>query len=224
MLTVFCSLLLHRFVLVSSAVVLVDATPPTTTIEGRLEFPDKKPFNITTRITLNNQQYTTYSRSDGSFSIFNVPPGIHQIDIHSNTYHFGLIKIQLLEESMDSPSCLEYAYPGALKQTIKYPLVLNPHAKYDYFEKRRGFNLFVILKNPMVLMMGFGAILMFLMPKMMEGLSEEEKLQLRQQQQAQGDPTQMLSKMFGDITGTGGNEDSAAASRSARRAARNKRD
>ena len=120
---------LHRIVLLSSAVVLVGATPPTTTIEGRLEFPDKTPFNITTRITLNNQQYTTYSRSDGSFSIFNVPPGIHQIDIHSNTYHFGLIKIQLLEESMDSPSCLEYAYPGALKQTIKYPLVLNPHAK-----------------------------------------------------------------------------------------------
>ena len=117
---------------------------------------------------------------------------------------------------MDSPSCLEYAYPGALKQVIKYPLVLNPHATYDYFEKRRGFSIFAILKNPMVLMMLFSAGLMFAMPKMMEGLSEEEKQQLRAQQQAQ-DPTQMLSKMWGEVTGAGEEESSSRTARRARK-------
>jgi hypothetical protein len=125
---------------------------------------------MTTRITLNHQQYTTYSRADGSFAIFNVPPGIHQLDIHNNNYHFGHVKIQLLENDMEAPKCLEYAYPGALKQVIAYPLVLRPHATYTYFEKRQGFTLFSILKNPMVLMMVFSLGLMFLMPKMMEGM------------------------------------------------------
>jgi hypothetical protein len=118
------------------------------TIEGRLEHADKSPFNITTRISLNSDEYTTYSRLDGSFVIYNLKPGIHQLDIHSATYHFGQVKIQLLEDAIDSPKCLEYAYPGAMKLSIKYPLVLHPHATYQYFEQRRGFSVFSLLKNP----------------------------------------------------------------------------
>jgi hypothetical protein len=145
------------------------AESPVGTIEGRLQFPDKTPFNTTSRITLNHGELSTYSRADGSFAVYNVPPGIHVLDVQSVTYHFSQIKIQLLEEDMGSPKCLEYFYPGATKQPAAYPLVLNAIATYDYFEKRQGFSVFTILKNPMVLMMGFSAVLMFLMPKMMEG-------------------------------------------------------
>jgi hypothetical protein len=168
----------------------------TTTLEGRLQFSDKSPFNVTTRITLNNAEYTTYSRSDGSFVIYNVAPGIHQLDIHSATYHFGQVKVQMLEDSMDAPKCLEYAYPGSGKTAVKYPLVLTPHATYDYFEPQRGFSVFSMLKNPMVLMMLVSAGLMYGMPKMMEGLDPEEKEQMRKQMQAQSNPTEMLSQMF----------------------------
>ena len=185
----------------------------TTTLEGRLEFPDKTPFNITTRISLNNAEYTTYSRSDGSFVIYNVPPGIHQIDIHSPSHHFGQVKVQLLEESMDAPKCLEYTYPGAVKNPIKYPLVLTPYATYDYFEPKRGFSIFGLLKNPMVLMMLVSAGLMMGMPKLMENLDPEEKEVMRKQMQAQSNPTEMLSQMFN----MGGNEDSAADSAKSRR-------
>lgn len=58
---------------------------PKTQIEGKLEFPTGtvKTFNITTKITLNHGEYTTYSRRDGSFVIYDVGPGIHQLDIDS---------------------------------------------------------------------------------------------------------------------------------------------
>jgi hypothetical protein len=175
----------------------------TTTLEGRLEFPDKTPFNITnTRISLNNEEYHTYSRMDGSFVIYDVPPGIHQLDIHSTNYHFAQVKIQLLEDSMEQPKCLEYAYPGSTKQVTKYPLVLYPYATYQYFEAKKGFNLFSMLKNPMVLMMLFSVVLMVAMPRMMEGLDPEEKAKMREQMQAQQDPTKMMSEMWGQITGT----------------------
>lgn len=189
----------------------------TTTLEGRLEFPDKSPFNITTRITLNNAEYATYSRSDGSFVIYNVPPGVHQLDIHSVTYHFGQVKVQLLEDSMDAPKCLEYAYPGAGKTAIKYPLVLTPHATYDYFEPAKGFSIFSMLKNPMVLMMLVSAGLMFGMPKLMEGLDPEEKEQMRKQMQAQSNPTEMLSQMF-NMGGDSSSTDPAKSRRERRRA------
>jgi hypothetical protein len=173
----------------------------TTNIEGRLANNDRTPFNSTTKITLNNAEFTTYSRTDGTFTIYNVPPGIHQLDIQSTNYHFGQIKIQLLEDSMDVPKCLEYAYPGAVKQFTKYPLVLYPFAKYQYFVQRRGFSLFSLLKNPMVLMMLFGGVMTFVMPKMMEGLDPEEKAAMRKQMENQKDPTKMLSQMWGDMTG-----------------------
>jgi hypothetical protein len=60
-----------------------------------------------------------------------------------------------------------------------------------------------MLKNPMVLMMLFSVGMMVLMPKMMEGLDPEEKARMKQQMEAQKDPTQMFSQMWGEITGSG---------------------
>jgi len=198
----------------------VAATENTRTLEGRLQFPDKSPFNITTRITLNNAEYTTYNRVDGSFVIYDVPSGIHQLDIHSSEYHFGQVKIQLLPESMDVPKCLEYAYPGAAKAPIKYPLVLSPHATFEYFEERKGLSIFSLLKNPMVLMMLVSVGMMTIMPKMMEGLDPEEKEQMRKQMKAQQNPTQMLSQMWGEMTG----EEEKDKGKTRRERRRNKRD
>jgi hypothetical protein len=176
---------------------------PTGTIEGVLTFADKtRPFNETARIMLNHGEFSTYSRVDGSFSIYNVPPGIHVLDVQSTVYHFGQVKIQLLEDAMDTPKCLEYLYPGAKKQAIKHPLVLKAIATYQYFEEKKGFSIFSILKNPMVMMMGFSAVLMFLMPKMMEGLEPEEKERMKQQMAMQKDPSKLLGQLWGDISGT----------------------
>lgn len=150
--------------------------------------------------------------------IFDVPPGVHQLDIHSPTFHFGQVKIQLLEDSMDAPKCLEYAYPGSSKVAIKYPLVLAPHATYDYFLPKKGFSIFSMLKNPMVLMMLVSGALMYYMPKMMEGLDPEEKEQMRKQMQAQSNPTEMLSNMFG------GGGDAADAGKTRRERRRVKKD
>ena len=189
---------------------LVSSETPTGTIEGRLQFPDKAPFNVTTRITLNHGEYSTYSRADGGFTFYNVIPGIHVLDIQSTVYHFSQVKIQLLEDDMENPKCLEYMYPGAKKQATMHPLVLNAIATYDYFEVRKGFSIFSILANPMVLMMAFSVGLMFLMPKMMEGLEPEERERIKQQMEVQKDPTKMLGQMWGDITGAN-DEDSKVA-------------
>jgi hypothetical protein len=184
---------------------VVSASVEDGTIVGRLQFPDSThTFNQTTRITLNND-YTTYSRSDGGFTFYNVPSGIHVVDVQSTVYHFSQIKCQLLEG--EQPKCLEYAYPGATKQpTTTWPVVLTAHATFDYFEKRAGFSIFGILKNPMVIMMVFSVGMMTLMPKMMENMEPEEKERVRQQMEMQKDPTKMLASLWGDLT-TGGEDE-----------------
>eukprot|EP00562_Extubocellulus_spinifer_P033772 CAMPEP_0178703044 /NCGR_PEP_ID=MMETSP0699-20121125/13273_1 /TAXON_ID=265572 /ORGANISM="Extubocellulus spinifer, Strain CCMP396" /LENGTH=236 /DNA_ID=CAMNT_0020349971 /DNA_START=28 /DNA_END=738 /DNA_ORIENTATION=- len=172
----------------------------TATIRGRLQMPDGTAIN-TTRVTLNDGQYSTYSQADGTFTLYNVGPGIHALNAHNPTQHFATVKIQLLPDSMDSPRCIEYAYAGATKQSIDHPLVLTALARYQYFEPRPRFSPLRILKNPMMLMMIVSVGVMLLMPKMMEGLDDEQKEQMRQQMDMQNkmvsDPTKAFSQLFG---------------------------
>lgn len=150
-----------------------------------------------TRVALNAGEQLTYSRLDGTFAFYNVPPGVHLIDVYNHEYMFSQVKIQLLPESMDAPKCIEYAYPGANKQSIPHPLTLTALAKYQYFEQRPGFSIFSLLKNPMLLMMIFSVGLMYAMPKMMEGLEPEEQERMRKQMEMQKDPTKMIASLFG---------------------------
>jgi len=201
--TFFKQLLLLGFLTTCSA-----GDVPKTQIEGRIEFQGviTKPFNVTTKITLNHGEYTTYSRIDGSFVIHDVGPGIHDVSFFSKKYHFPQVKIQLLEDSMDAPKCLEYSFPGAPKRALKYPLVINPKGSYQYFETKKGFSIFGLLRNPMVMMMLFSGGLMFAMPYMMEGLDPEEKARMKEQMKSQQDPSAMLTQMWGEMTGGGEEE------------------
>lgn len=179
------------------------------TITGKLRLPESESTLNSTRITLDATR-STYSQIDGSFVFNNVGTGIHLLDIHSLEYHFSHVKIQVLDEG--EIKCIEYAYPGAPKRPIEHPLLLTAHAKYDYFEARQGFSIFSIFKNPMMLMMLVSGGLMFMMPKMMEGMDDEQKEQMRKQMEMQQDPTKMMSMLWNDMAG-GGEEDNAPAPR-----------
>jgi len=173
---------------------------PTAPIQGQLLLPDGSDLN-TTRITLNDGEQTTYTRPDGTFTFYHVPPGVHLLDVQSQFYHFSQVKVQLLEESMDAPKCIEYAFPGAPKTVAPYPILLTAHAKYEYFEKQQGFAFSSILKNPMMLMMIFSVGLMFVMPMMMDNLDPEDKERMQKQMEMQSDPQKMLSELMGGLTG-----------------------
>ena len=177
------------------AILLLTPAAATPSIEGRLQFPDQSVFNQTTRLLLNHGEFTTYSKGDGSFIFHNVPTGIHVLDVYNPNFHFSQIKIQVNDDH--DIKCLEYVYPGAKKQPVSHPLVLTAIASFEYFEARRGFSIFGLFRNPMVIMMVFSAGLMFLMPKMMEGLEPEERERMKRQMEMQQDPSKMLGQLFG---------------------------
>jgi hypothetical protein len=180
------------------------------TIQGTLRLPDEMPVN-STKIALNNGEKVTYSRLDGSFAFYNVPPGVHLLDVYSHHLHFSQVKVQLLPDAMDSPKCIEYAFPGAPKSVIQHPIHLKAHAKYEYFQPKQGFSPLVLLKNPMMLMMLLSIGMMFLVPKMMENLEPEERERMQKQMAAQQDPSKMLSNLWQDLSGAGAVEPTAVA-------------
>jgi ER membrane protein complex subunit 7 len=185
-----------RFISLCLTIIPLAIAAPTTTINGQLRLPDETPVNAT-KIVLNSGEFLSYSRFDGTFSFYGVPPGIHLLDVHSHKHHFGQVKIQLLDDQMDSPKCIEYYYPGAPKASIAHPLVMKAHARYEYFEPKGSFNPMSLLKNPMMLMMIVSVGLMFLMPKMMENLEPEERERMQKQMEMQKDPAKMFSSLLG---------------------------
>eukprot|EP00561_Arcocellulus_cornucervis_P006857 CAMPEP_0185812770 /NCGR_PEP_ID=MMETSP1322-20130828/9891_1 /TAXON_ID=265543 /ORGANISM="Minutocellus polymorphus, Strain RCC2270" /LENGTH=217 /DNA_ID=CAMNT_0028509345 /DNA_START=23 /DNA_END=672 /DNA_ORIENTATION=+ len=187
----------------------------TAVIRGKLLLPSGEPVTNTTRITINDGEHATYSQKDGAFIFHAVGPGVHALSVHSPEHHFPLVKIQLKEDSDPKmePRCIQYAYPGAAKAVVSHPLELTALAAYQYFEPTPRFNPLRLLKNPMVLMMVVSVALMAFMPKMMEGMDDEQKEQMRQQMATQNqmmtDPSKAFSSLFGEMTGSG-EEDSNA--------------
>jgi len=186
----------------------------TVTIEGKLKLPQQETQINSTQITLNDAEFSTYSKSDGSFTFYNIPEGIYVLDIHSSSYYFSQIKIQV--SSDDTIKCIEYLYPGSTKQAIPHPLELEAHGAYNYFEPRKGFGLLNLLKNPMVLMMIASFGFMYMMPKMMEGLDDEQKEQMQRQMEMQSDPSKMFNQLWGELSGNS-DENKVTSTRRAKR-------
>jgi hypothetical protein len=201
--------IMNFFGLILACLSLLNPLAAATSIEGKLEIPETasnkylKPLN-STLITLNDGEFITYSTSTNGFAFHNVPPGVHVLDVHSNTYQFSQVKIQILEG--EEPKCIEYIYPGAAKRPISHPMTLYTNAEFNYFQKRPSLSFFAMFKNPMVLMMVFGVGMMFVMPQMMNNLDPEQKEQMKKQMEMQSDPTKMLSQMWGDMAGGGTKE------------------
>lgn len=127
--------------------------PATVPIRGKLLLPSGEPLTNTTRITLNDGEFATYSQTDGAFVFHRVGPGVHALNVHSHVHHYPTVKIQLKPENNMEPKCIEYAYAGAAKVVVSYPLELTALAQYQYFEPKPRFNPLRLLKNPMVLLM-----------------------------------------------------------------------
>ena len=76
--------------------------------------------------------------------------------------------------------CIENLYPGSTKQATSYLLELEAHGACIYFEAHEGFGFMNLLKNLMVLtMIATSFRFMHMMPKMMEGLDDEQREQMQ---------------------------------------------
>jgi hypothetical protein len=77
---------------------------------------------------------------------------------------------------------LEYKYPGAPKQQMKMPLMLNAHVQTRYFEKKpEGFSVASFLSNPMsfMMIMTMGIIVVF--PQLIKNMDPEAMKEMQEQ-------------------------------------------
>jgi hypothetical protein len=126
------------------------------------------------QVALNGDQEFTYTKEDGSFRFHAVPSGVYTLDVLALHVLFPQAKLKV-EADSNTITVVEFKYPGAKRSPIAYPIVLTALAPVAYFQQRPPLNIIgMLMGNPMMLMMLFSAGVMFLMPKLTEGMDEEE--------------------------------------------------
>lgn len=136
-------------------------------------------------------QYTTLLRKDNTFSFGQLTSGNYLLEVHSSAYQFQNILVEI-----NSKSNTVRCFKGVDKKTtVPYPLILEPIRAHDYFFVREGFQIGSILKNPMMLMMGFSFVMAFLIPKMMGSLDTEALQQELAASTGQEAPSQTMTEV-----------------------------
>ncbi|CAN0012974.1 unnamed protein product [Chrysoparadoxa australica] len=151
-------------------------------VEGKLVAQDGAPPG-TTKMTLRGAgtlAYSTFSGVDGSWTFPNVPAGVYLLDVLSETWAFSQLRIKVpTGEDItlgggEEFGVLEYKFPGAQKLEAPYPIVMTAHARWAYFDAERSMGPQTLLGNPMLLISLVAMGLVFLMPRLMDSLEQEE--------------------------------------------------
>jgi hypothetical protein len=167
-------------------------------VEGNLIF-SFPPAEKNIKLKLNGDDYTTISRSDGSFIFYNVPDGIYSLDILSIYHIFPTLKLKISSnETYVSAQVHEYKYPGAKVLKTAYPLVINSIIPVSYFQQTPPFSIIgMLFKNPMILIMLVTVGVMVYFPKMLDAEQMKEfQAQAENQSEIDGDPMKVLNQFL----------------------------
>ncbi|ORX80585.1 hypothetical protein BCR32DRAFT_268799 [Anaeromyces robustus] len=173
--------------------------------------PDVKDLSSNTEIILNGGEYVAYLKHDNSFEVKNVKPGVYILQVNTKNYVFGKFWI-VVDESNNVVAAKEAmdieVSPSFIKENqCNYPLELQAVQKKDYFNTRASIDVLSFLKNPLVLLMLGSIGIMFVLPKMVSGLDEEELKEVKKNQSnvqdfmnkaSNGDLSQMFSSFLAE--------------------------
>jgi len=177
---------------------ILAAAAATMAIEGRAELPlggTPVPAGGLT-VSLNGEKHLALTRADGSFTFPRVNSGIYLLDVLSTDDVFPQMKIQVNAEE-GVVKAVEYKYPGATKRPTTYPLIVSAIAPVNYFQARPPFSVLgFVFANPMIILMGFSAIILVAMPQLLKQL-DPEALKEYEEAQRDADPAALLGKFLG---------------------------
>ncbi|KAI8080147.1 uncharacterized protein B0P05DRAFT_612229, partial [Gilbertella persicaria] len=141
-----------------------------------IEVDVSKIDSSTTRVALNGAQHIAHITSKGEFTFPNVKPGSYLLEVQSIQHIYPRLRVDI-----DENDNIRASYTGIGNDwnqrgySVSHPFELQAKAEAEYFMQRQGFNVMGMFKNPMFLMLGFSAIMMFFMPKIMSSLQDMGK-------------------------------------------------
>merc|ERR1712013_466351 len=150
-------------------------------LEGqKLDLPDD--WMLTTRVILNNGQAKQIPSPEGIFCFQGLAMERgYMVTVASPDYIFVPMYVECHMDTLRWSGARVTSYSGPLPNIPPSggnAIELFPLEKLTVFEEKPKFNPLMMFANPMLLMSLISVGLMYLLPKLTEGLSEEEKKEM----------------------------------------------
>uniref|UniRef100_A0A0N4ZG65 DUF2012 domain-containing protein n=1 Tax=Parastrongyloides trichosuri TaxID=131310 RepID=A0A0N4ZG65_PARTI len=140
-----------------------------------------------------------FIKSDGTFTIYNLPSGSYLIQVIHKDYDFEPVRVDITTKGKMRARRNILIQPNAVN-LVPYPLEMIPRGRIVYFNARNdGFKITDVLFSPMVLMLVLPMALMYIMPKIVDKDPElkKEMENMQMPQVDMPDMSEMLSSWFG---------------------------
>jgi hypothetical protein len=133
------------------------------------------------------QKIRTQAKKDGTFTLLDVPPGEHSLQIVAVGFSFPPVVVSVDGENNGEVQ-MRYAedastiLPKMREEKTGYERVqIQPVSELDYFEPSNRLTLIGLLKNPMVLMVLMTVIMAVMVPKMIANMDPEALEELKKE-------------------------------------------
>lgn len=172
-------------------------------VEGRVHAPYGSELTKM-KVVLDDGAYFGFVKSDGHFTIFNVPKGSYVAQAVSSTLVFEPVRVEINYKGAIRARKLNHQRPSAIT-LAKYPLDFKAIGAPRYFQQREKFSVFDLLKNPYVLTMILPVLILAVLPKMVNSQDPELRKEVEESmkmfspnQNQMPDMSDVFTKWFGN--------------------------
>ncbi|XP_043930095.1 ER membrane protein complex subunit 7 [Protopterus annectens] len=150
-------------------------------IEGRAIVPGVKPLDwiSTARVLVEGEEHIGFLKTDGGFTVHDVPSGSYVVEIVSPLYRFDPVRVDITSKGKIRARIVNYIKASEVVRQ-PYPLQMRSSGPPSYFLKRETWGWTDFLMNPMVLMMVLPLLIIVLLPKVVNTNDPEVRREMEQ--------------------------------------------
>eukprot|EP00696_Hemimastix_kukwesjijk_P006349 gnl/Hemi2/18042_TR5959_c0_g1_i1.p1 gnl/Hemi2/18042_TR5959_c0_g1~~gnl/Hemi2/18042_TR5959_c0_g1_i1.p1 ORF type:complete len:247 (+),score=40.64 gnl/Hemi2/18042_TR5959_c0_g1_i1:48-788(+) len=156
------------------------------------------------RVLLNGGLFETVPRGDGRFVFSDVPAGSYLLEVNSPDFVFPSIRIDVAKPSKPGSTpkirAVQAYTPLAQRRPLNYPLVLDPLERIQFTEQAEPFDIFKLLKSPVVMMIGFAVFGVIFLQKMMSTIDPEALRQMQEKMQENNAADGLMNRMLTSLS------------------------
>ncbi|XP_053737617.1 ER membrane protein complex subunit 7 [Synchiropus splendidus] len=172
-------------------------------IEGRAIVPGVKTqeWVATARVLVEGEEYVGFLRTDGSFTVNDVPSGSYVVEIVTPTFRFEPVRVDITSKGKMRARLVNYIKPSEVIRQ-PYPLQIRANGHHSYFMKRETWGWTDFLMNPMVMMMVLPLLIIVLLPKVVNTNDPEMRKEMEQSMNMLNpnpelpDVSELMTKLF----------------------------
>ncbi|XP_028677656.1 ER membrane protein complex subunit 7 [Erpetoichthys calabaricus] len=150
-------------------------------IEGRAVVPGirAQDWISSARVLVEGEDHVGFFRTDGSFTVNDVPFGSYVLEIVSPAYKFEPVRVDITSKGKMRARMVNYIKTSEVIR-LPYPLQLRSSGSPSYFLKRETWGWTDFLMNPMVMMMVLPLLIIVLLPKVVNTNDPEMRREMEQ--------------------------------------------